>query len=192
MYKITVLKVVVLTLFFCFSGSSFAAAVSVFARATKYDGGDKNTDEGRTSTKVMLRKSTQKTIGIVAVDPDKIPYGSLVYSPCTNRFFLACDFGEAVVKRTAAKQIAKKKGLPKKYSNALVLDFYSSREILDEHFGEFYVVKHNGEKPFIKLHKEYQDLRLKPKFWIDKIKKMEKNEELEEIKESLLNMSSSK
>jgi len=35
-------------------------------------------------------------VGVIAVDPKVIPYGSVVYIPRLRRFFIACDTGSAI------------------------------------------------------------------------------------------------
>ena len=161
----------------------------VIARATQFHKTDKNCDhntkKGLTSTRIKLKDSDQRSIGMVAVDPSKIPYGSLVYSPDTKRLFLACDIGGAVTSRDAAINLAKKKGLGSKYRNALVLDFYSKKEILDNHYGDFYIIKHVGDKCFYKLYDQYQNKRLDPQFWIKHIKTLQKNDTLKEFERAL-------
>jgi len=196
MYNKYTQTLAILSLIFCLSQMSSFAVDEVFARATKYHKTDKNCDpdtkKGLTSTDIKLKDSDENSIGMVAVDPEKIPYGSLVYSPKTNRFFLACDVGGAVINRTAAKDFSKKKGLSKKHQDALVLDFYSDQEIIDNHFCDFLVIKHTGDIEFYKLHGKYQTLRLDPEFWLEEIKEKENSEELEVIERALQNIPSSK
>lgn len=176
---------IILSVVFSITSVYGSGVEKVFARATKYHKTDKNCDhntaKGLTSTKIKLEESCQKTIGVVAVDPDIIPYGSLVYSPDTKRLFLACDIGGAVTSRDAAKGLASSN----KQRNAIVVDVYSPREILDNHYGYFYVIKYDGEKPFFRLYKEYQEKRLDPRFWIEKINQKETNSKLEEIERAL-------
>ena len=185
-------SVITLLLSLCLDHLVVASAVPVFARATSYHrtekGCDPDTKRGLTSTRIVLKDSSTRTIGMVAVDPKQIPYGSLVYSPGTNRFFLACDIGGAVFNRTAAKRLAKRRGLSKKYSDALVLDFYARKEILRNEFGDFYVIKHEGSN-FKKLSSKSQKLRLKPSFWLEKIKSKKKDSTIKEIKKSLQTIS---
>lgn len=169
-----ILNLLILSFLFC--GNLDAVPVKVFARATAYhkthSNADSNTKKGLSSTKIRLRDNCEDSIGIVAVDPQKIPYGSLIYSPNNKRFYLACDFGEAVADRSAAKKTAKKKDLPPKYHKALVFDFYAKREILEDDFDYFFVIKHDGDLPFWKLYEEYQRKRLDPKFWVKRVESM--------------------
>lgn len=43
-------------------------------------------------------------MGVAAVDPSVIPYGSILYLPKLNRYFLACDTGTAM-KRNSGRNI---------------------------------------------------------------------------------------
>lgn len=170
----------------------------VFARGTKYHKTDRNCDsntrKGITSTAIRLGDSCDNTIGMVAVDPQKVPYGSLIYSPQAKRFFLACDIGGDVSARTAAKNLARKQGLSAKYRNAEVLDFYAPKEIIDNHFDYFYIVKHEGVNFRFGLKESQQKLRLKPSFWIDRVSKLydsadhEDRQILQEMKSKLQKM----
>lgn len=176
--------------------TSFASVELIFARATKYYKTDRNCDpdtrKGLTSTKIRLGDSCDRTIGMVAVDPQRIPYGSLIYSPQAKRFFLACDVGGDVSARTAAKNLAKKQGLAEKYRNALVLDFYAPREIIDNHFDDFVVIKHEGSNFRFRMTKKEQEERLDPRFWLARIERdyrsadKEKKKILQEIKRELI------
>jgi len=109
---------------------------------------------------------------MVAIDPKIIPFGSLIYSPENERFYLACNIGGAVSSRVAAKKLADKKDLSDKFREALVLDFYAKKEIIDNHFGDFFVILHEGEDFRFDLSKSEQEIRLKPEFWIDRIHKI--------------------
>lgn len=181
-----------------FIGSANASVEKVFARATKFhksdNGCDPWTKKGLTATKIRLRDNCDDTIGMVAVDPQRIPYGSLIYSPQNKRFYLACNRGGAVSARTAAKKLANKKGLSQKYRNALVLDFYAPREIIDNHFDYFLVIEHEGENFRFGLSKTEQNERLDPNFWLGRAVGLlnveeEFNSELEEIIDRLRQMS---
>ncbi len=68
-----------------------------FVRATKYHKKDTNCDSwtlnGQTSTQLRLPQSdtvvtNPNNIGNVALDPNKVPEGSLVYETQTGRFFV--------------------------------------------------------------------------------------------------------
>ena len=160
-----------------------ADAELVFARATKYHKTDRNCDpntrKGITSTKIRLGDNCDRTIGMVAVDPQRIPYGSLIYSPQNKRLYLACNVGGSVSARTAAKRLAKIKGLPKKYFDAIVLDFYAPKEIINNHFDYFLVIKHEGSCFRFTLSKKEQERRLDPLFWIAKVKKVYNNSDFD-------------
>jgi 3D (Asp-Asp-Asp) domain-containing protein len=156
-----------------------AEVEKIFARATNYHkterGCDSDTKKGITSTQIRLRDNCDRTIGMVAVDPQRIPYGSLIYSPSNKRFYLACDVGGDVLERTAAKKLAKKKGLSDDFFNALVLDFYAKKEIVNNHFDYFFVIEHDGENFKSSMTKKEQEIRLDPNFWIRRIKKIKED-----------------
>jgi 3D (Asp-Asp-Asp) domain-containing protein len=151
------------------------AVEKVFARATQFHktdpGCDPWTRRGVTSTQIDLKDNCDDTIGMVAVDPEIIPYGSIIYAPQNKRFYLACNRGGAVSARTAAKELAKKKQLSKKHEDAIVLDFYANKEIIDNHFGEFFVIKHEGKDFRFELSKAEQELRLDPDFGLIEFKR---------------------
>jgi len=174
------MKKTITTLIMCLSfGFSHAEETAkVFARATKYHKTDKDCDpdtkKGLTSTQIKLRDSCDDTIGMVAVDPQQIPYGSLIYCPSNKRVFLACDVGGDVKSRKAAKNLAHKKGLSEKYRDALVLDFYAPKEIIDNHFDSFLVIENNENNFKHDLSRSQQMLHLDPKFWLAKVDRIYK------------------
>jgi 3D (Asp-Asp-Asp) domain-containing protein len=94
-----------------------AAATPVpthLARITAYwPGEDYFTTHKRSATGVRLRP------GFCAVDPNLIPYGSLVIIPGVGNF-LAMDTGTAVISRKAAKE----SGHTRTERSALVVDIY--------------------------------------------------------------------
>jgi hypothetical protein len=151
-----------------------------FARATKYHKTDRNVDpwtaRGQTSTRLTLppesRVKCDRSIGNVALDPRAVPEGSLVFETQTRRFFVATTGGTAVIRRDAAKDLARIQGLSNKHRNALVFDFYYPYEIVDNHFTYCYVIPYSGETPFRNLLPEFQKLRLEPEFWIPIINRM--------------------
>ena len=48
----------------------------------------------------------------------------------------------------------------------------AKKEIIDNHFGDFFVILHEGEDFRFDLSKSEQEIRLKPEFWIDRIHKI--------------------
>ena len=146
-------------------------------RATKYHREDPMCDpwtrRGQTSTALRLPKDDRivtnpNKIGNVAVDPRYVPEGSLVYETQTKRFFVSTTGGTAVIDRRSARAIARMRGLPVKYSHALVFDFYFPREIIDKHYTRCLVVHHDGKR-FRTLSRIEQEKRLDPKFWIERL-----------------------
>lgn len=145
-----------------------------YVRATKYHWSDRNCDpwtmRGQTSTQLRLPKLNSviedpDRIGNVALDPKKIPEGSLVFETQTKRFFVSTTGGDAVIRRDAAKKLAK--GSIKK-KNALVFDFYSPREVVENHFTYCWVIPHEGKR-FRSLNREDQQKRLTKEFWINRL-----------------------
>ncbi len=81
---------------------------SMRVRSTYYYAGerysDPDTDALRSSTGVRLRAASATTVGVAAVDPALIPYGSriTINTPNGPRYYIAADRGSAVVNRTAS------------------------------------------------------------------------------------------
>lgn len=172
----------------------------VLARATAYHKTEPNCDpdtkKGKTSTQIKLRDNRDYTIGMVAVDPQKIPYGSLIYAHSNKRFYLACDTGGHVRSAKASKLALLRSDIPNEYAKALVLDFYSKHEIVDNHFDHFIVIRHQGRNFKTELRKAEQELRLSPQFWLEKVRATyssgdhsEFSEDLREMVERLTQMS---
>jgi 3D (Asp-Asp-Asp) domain-containing protein len=168
-----------------------------FVRATKYYKRDINCDpwtlRGQTSTQLRLPQSDSlvtdsKKIGNVALDPHKIPEGSLVYETQTGRFFVSTTGGTAVIKRKAAISFAKQKGLPDEYQKALVFDFYFPREVVNTHFTDCWVIPHENEKSFRMLNLASQKQRLKTSFWLERLQKIYDSTNDKEEKQKLRQM----
>jgi 3D (Asp-Asp-Asp) domain-containing protein len=143
--------------------------VVLFARVTEYSktekGCDPDTKQGRTSTGVSVRAACEKTgkIGIVAVDPKIIPYGSLVVLP-DGRKYLAADTGGAVKSRKAAIVLAKRQKKPEKFGKAPVLDFYSYSKIVPENWIYVSVLK-DTKNTFIPSKLSERKKRLSSDYW---------------------------
>lgn len=166
---------------------------SHFVRATKYHKTDPGVDQwtarGQTSTQLRLPKNDKvvtnpNKIGNVAVDPSKVPEGSLVYETQTERFFVATTGGTAVIDRRSARAIARMRGLCKDHYNALVFDFYYPKEVVDNHFTECFVISHEGKR-FRTLSREYQQKRLDPQFWIKHLEALRKKSKDKEEQKNL-------
>lgn len=151
-------------------------------RATKYHKTDQNcdhwTEKGYTSTQLRLPQcekvvTNPHTIGFVALDPKKVPEGSLVFETQTGRFFVATTGGEAVIDRDAAIKTAERKNLPSKYKNALVFDFYYPREIIDNEFTYCWVIPYEGDVRFRNLKLSNQKKRLHASFWLERLSQIE-------------------
>lgn len=164
-----------------------------FVRATKYHrnerGCDPWTKRGETSTQLRLPKSDAVVldphrIGNVAVDPQKVPEGSLVLETQTKRFFVATTGGQAVIRRDAAKQLAKRSVQKQK---ALVFDFYFPREVVETHFTKCWVIPHEGVR-FRDLNQASQKERLKPEYWIARLESLYDSSSNEEDKAQLREM----
>ncbi len=92
-------------------------------RSTYYYAGESNsdpdTDALRSSTGTPLRPATATQVGVAAVDPRVIPYGSLITIQTASgpRYYVAADTGGAVKNRTASQ------------GRAPVIDFYSNSQV---------------------------------------------------------------
>jgi 3D (Asp-Asp-Asp) domain-containing protein len=96
---------------------------SIRVRSTYYypeePGGDKWTKNLQSSTGVTLRYADANTVGVAAVDPSLIPYGSRITVQTSEgpRYFIAADRGGAVVNRTASG------------GKEPVIDFFSNKQV---------------------------------------------------------------
>jgi len=123
--------------------------VEILARATSYHSGDVDSAQGKTSSLTPI--STVKQLGLqaVAVDPNVIPYGSVIIGKNKDGeeiVGVAVDTGSAVVSRKAAKQYARQKGYSENSpeSKALVLDFHSSNGDITKAWDNFTVILYKG------------------------------------------------
>lgn len=166
-------------------------------RATQYHktdpGCDHWTRKGYTSTQLRLPQcekvvTNPHTIGFVALDPKRVPEGSLVFETQTGRFFVATTGGEAVIGRDAAIKTAKKEKLPSEYKNALVFDFYYPREIVDNEFTYCWVISYEGGIHFRNLKLDNQKERLHASFWLERLSKIYNSTKDKAEKQKLLHM----
>ncbi len=106
----------------------------VYARSTYYNANesisDSDTRAKKTSSLVRIDTIQNLGLGVVAVDPSIIPYGSQVITP-DGRIYIAADRGGDVITRKAATELATLKGLGEDSAEyrALVLDFYSKSQV---------------------------------------------------------------
>lgn len=160
-----------------------------FVRATKYYKTDYKCDKwtlaGKTSTQLNLptedKVNNPKYIGNVAVDTDKIPEGSFVFETQTSRFYVCTTGGNAVIDRRAAIELADGSNMKR---NALVFDFYSPKEIIENHYTYCWVIPHEG-RAFRDLKLTEQKRRLDPKFWLDRLMSIYDSSSSEEEKNQL-------
>jgi 3D (Asp-Asp-Asp) domain-containing protein len=105
------------------SNTSQASGNNMNVRSTYYYAGETNsdpdTDAGRTSTGVPVRFATADTVGVAAVDPKVIPYGSQITVQTNDgpRYYIAADTGGAVKSMTASG------------GTVPVVDFYSKSQV---------------------------------------------------------------
>ncbi len=127
----------------------------VFARSTYYYAGeaksDADTQAKKTSSLVRIDTIQNLGLGVVAVDPDIIPYGSQIIAP-DGEVYIAADRGGDVVSRKAARELAMIKGLDENSaeSRALVLDFYSKNQV-GGYWDMFIVIPYTNETDFREL-----------------------------------------
>lgn len=128
--------------------SSLQRSSKIIARSTSYHatepGSDSGTIRGKTATSVPIKTALSKGMGIVAVDPNKIPYGSLVITP-NRQVYVALDTGSDVISRKAARELARKKNIPQsnQLAQAPVLDFYSTKQV-GGYWDYFLVIRYEG------------------------------------------------
>lgn len=126
--------------------------VELFARSTKYHAtenkSDSDTIKGKTSSCAPISTVIKNGIGVVAVDPKIVPYGSIVIAP-DGKKFLAVDTGGAVKSKKASRKLADKFDLPatSKEAKAPVLDFYGKTQV-GKLWDTFRIVLYQEETPF--------------------------------------------
>jgi len=123
--------------------------IEVLARGTSYNDCDPESAAGKTASLVPI--STVKKLGlqVVAVDPEKIPYGSIIIGKNKNGdkiVGVAVDTGSAVKSRKAAINYATAKGYDKNSPEykALVFDFHSKNGDITKAWDNFIVVLYKG------------------------------------------------
>lgn len=111
-------------------------AFTAYARVTSYCGGDKDTNNGQTSTCTPIEEITARGLKCIAVGHG-IPYLSVITLYDTKgrkHVGVAMDTGGAVKSRKAAKDLALMKGLGKnsREYNAPVIDIYATCDLSSE------------------------------------------------------------
>jgi 3D (Asp-Asp-Asp) domain-containing protein len=112
---------------------------STFYYAVSLDG-QGNEFYGRTATGVPLREANTQQVGVAAVDPAIIPFGSLitVSLPDATFYYIAADTGPAIKSQAAAQ------------GTEPVVCFFSKVQIGDE-YTEVNVVPYSGATPYSSL-----------------------------------------
>lgn len=151
----------------------------ILARVTSYDGDDHWSRKRQTSTGVRMKEATPKSIGIAAIDPNIIPYGSLLKLEDRSGnmlCYLAADCGSAVISKkavfgTISAEIRNRKYEPgskehEERKKALVVDVHSVGEKqVGDIWQQIQVVKYQGTVPFKKLPLEEKLRFLDRKTW---------------------------
>lgn len=117
---------------------SLSKGEQMWVRNTKYNktepGVDQDTKDGKTKTQLKLQFPGPKTIGIAAVDPNIIPYGSIIKNG--PNYYVAADTGKAVCKQTASN------------GTAPVIDYYSKNQVGNE-YSNVTIYRYTGSVPFV-------------------------------------------
>ncbi len=108
-------------------------------RATKYHKTEPNCDidtkHERSCTGVRLREGAPGVIGTVAVDPNVIPFGSLVLINTKSGSvlpYLCVDKGAYVTKKIASQKLAKQEKRGEAWATRPVIDVYSPKSITSD------------------------------------------------------------
>lgn len=113
-------------------------------RSTYYYRGEQSSDPDTnsmiTSTGVTVRPATATQVGVAAVDPNLIPYGSqiVVQTPDGPRYYIAADTGGAVKRQTASG------------GSTPVVDFYSTSQVAGE-YTNVKIIPYTDTTPFRNL-----------------------------------------
>ena len=124
--------------------SGVSAGYNEQVRSTYYYAGEANsdpdTDAGRTSTGVSVQAASATQVGVCAVDPSVIPYGSQVVVQTADgpRYYIAADTGGAVKNETASG------------GTSHVIDFYSNSQVGGEN-QTVTIIPYSGSQSFTSL-----------------------------------------
>lgn len=124
--------------------NGISAGYNEQVRSTYYYAGEANsdpdTDAGRTSTGVPVQMASASQVGVCAVDPSVIPYGSQVIVQTADgpRYYIAADTGGAVKNETASG------------GTSHVIDFYSNTQVGGEN-QTVTVIPYSGSQSFTSL-----------------------------------------
>ncbi len=123
--------------------------IEVLARGTSYNACDPESAAGKTSSLISISTVKQLGLQVVAVDPNKIPYGSIIIGKNKQGekiVGVALDTGSAVKSGKAAKNYALAKGYDKNSPEykALVFDFHSKSGDITKAWDNFIVVLYTG------------------------------------------------
>ena len=184
MKKISYLPIVFVTVLLMFNVSceTFEPAKkknNTLVRVTEYDKGDYWSARRMTSTGVRMRPANSKQIGVAAVDPKKITYGSLITLTDKNDrelYYIAADCGGDVTKRRAVKGTVSQELRHKYYSknsseyrkkiSALVVDVHSlGKKQVGDDWQYANIIRYPGKVPFHKLSRSEQYKFMNMKSW---------------------------
>lgn len=158
---------------------NYGVPVTMVVGSTSYSHTERRADKYSArcigACKFKLQYPSERQMGVVAVDPKHVPLGSIVLATVDGKtfVFIAGDAGgTAVIKRTAVKVRAVRRGITDARADALVFDFFMPGcKQVGKYWTEVVVIPYQGAKPFVKLNESSQKAYLRPEVWVSVLAK---------------------